>query len=408
MGESDADERHYGFHGVFVLEGAANVIDDDWKIFSDFLLGIMDDIGREDFVEGLRMAFGVGKEAIAFTKLLLHHGNLELVKFLYESGAPITPSVLSWCILHKCEEISSWLLSFDFDFASSENAPNPTRRAPIQAAAEVGDIDLLERLLQRGADVNTPAHTHIGATALQLAAIQGFFGLVQKLLGLGADPNAPGAETLGRTALEGAAERGRLDTVQLLLNAGVETEGNGRRQYVRAIAFANEQGHFAVAKLLKLHRPWTEQDQTIMDDEDLLNEDQTPEAIAQRESYFYDTEEDFEEDFEEDLEEEFDEEFEEDFEGEFYAEVSEENTPNDGRQPPTTSPSNVSQELEQEVSECDKPVSADGLNDLLPSSIFDAIQGYGEHGEASMSNPGDEIWAEAFENLVSEFPWTTW
>ncbi|KAK2002748.1 ankyrin repeat protein, partial [Colletotrichum falcatum] len=154
-------------------------------------------------------------------------------------------------------------------------------RTPIQAAAEQGDTVLFERLLILGADINAPPITRNGgATALQLASIKGYFGLVGKMLDLHADPNAPGADMYGRTALEGAAEHGRLDVVQLLLNSGVQTCGDGRRQYVRAIGFARQEGHHAVVALLKSHRPWTEADQEVLEDNTLLHYDQTSEGIA--------------------------------------------------------------------------------------------------------------------------------
>lgn len=58
--------------------------------------------------------------------------------------------------------------------------------------------------------------------------------LVQLLLDNGADVNAPAASIHGRTALEGAVERSRLDILQLLLNAGVESNVHRDEQYRRA------------------------------------------------------------------------------------------------------------------------------------------------------------------------------
>src|SRR6266536_1758486 len=85
-------------------------------------------------------------------------------------------------------------------------------------AAYSGNIEIVQYLLERGADVNAPAHDDAGMTALQAAAIQGYLPIALWLLQEGADVLAPGAKKNGRTALDGAAEHGRLDMLQLLLN----------------------------------------------------------------------------------------------------------------------------------------------------------------------------------------------
>ncbi|KAF2135463.1 uncharacterized protein K452DRAFT_239329 [Aplosporella prunicola CBS 121167] len=135
-------------------------------------------------------------------------------------------------------------------------ATTPYSRTALQQAAESGNVDIVNRLLQAGADVNQAPADWAGVTALQAAAIGGFLGIASKLLELGADVNACGAENDGRTALEGAAEHGRIDMVQLLLNAGADVSGTpfGTKQYENAVKFAKEQGYDAVARLLIRHR----------------------------------------------------------------------------------------------------------------------------------------------------------
>lgn len=160
-------------------------------------------------------------------------------------------------------------------------------RRPIQAAAEMGDLDLVKELHTRGADVNAPASYKFGRTALQAtcnsnrvnmsvvryllenegevnadpayegglttlqgAAIRGHIGLALLLIGHGANVNAAPAAKHGRTALDGAAEYGRLDMVQILLNAGARCEIEGQSGYDSAVKFAQDRGHWAVADLL--------------------------------------------------------------------------------------------------------------------------------------------------------------
>ena len=92
----------------------------------------------------------------------------------------------------------------------------------LQAAIERGYTDLIQQLLDTGADVNTAAAYYEGRTALQRAAEQGYVDIVALLLSYGADVNAPAGYYGGRTALQGAALNGDLQIVLMLLKAGAE------------------------------------------------------------------------------------------------------------------------------------------------------------------------------------------
>jgi ankyrin repeat protein len=118
-------------------------------------------------------------------------------------------------------------------------------------ASRDGSKEMVELLLEHGADVNAPPARMYGATSLQFAAIKGLLGIAYLLLENGADVNAPPAEVDGRTALEGAVEHGRIDMVQLLLNAGANISQDGQSQYENAVRRASENGHHAVRRLLE-------------------------------------------------------------------------------------------------------------------------------------------------------------
>ena len=150
-------------------------------------------------------------------------GKLELVKEFYSRGADI-------------------------------NAPAAFSRGrtALQAACsrEEVDMELVTFLLDNGAEINAEAGLERGLTALQGAAIQGHMDLACLLLERGANVNARLAMEHGRTALEGAAEHGRLDMVQFLLNfGGKDTEGG----YDEAVELAEDEGHWAVADLIRNH-----------------------------------------------------------------------------------------------------------------------------------------------------------
>lgn len=224
----------------------------------------------------------------------------EIFKLLLNAGAPITgPRVRRRCrnwnsaltsLITRSAE--NGLVQLVLDAGADINQPGCGKgaRTPIQAAAEVGNLELVKELLLKGAKINAPAGALNGRTALQAgcsreranlelvefllgkgadvnaeagisggltalqgAAIRGHIRIALLLLGFGADVNAGPAEIDGRMALDGAAEHGRLDMVQLLLNANAKGEGEGKSGYDTAVELAEENGHFAVAELLKSH-----------------------------------------------------------------------------------------------------------------------------------------------------------
>ncbi|KAF6807104.1 hypothetical protein CSOJ01_08371, partial [Colletotrichum sojae] len=145
--------------------------------------------------------------------------NLQEVYFEWRSWLPKNEAdeAYYWPLIHVAvrtmsrgdSECTEWLLSLNLDLNEPEQdglnlyqQAMAFQKTPLQVAARMGDMDLLDRLIRLGANVNAPPYFKSGATTLQAAAIQGYFGIVQKLLDLNADPNASGAEMNGRTALE--------------------------------------------------------------------------------------------------------------------------------------------------------------------------------------------------------------
>lgn len=136
--------------------------------------------------------------------------------------------------------------------STSEGLPKTT----LQEAADRGDVEMVECLLQLQADVNALPYKYRGVTALQASAIKGDIEMACVLLGAGAHVNAAGAEFDGRTALEGAAEWGRLDMVKLLLQHGADLTSRtfGDFQFMNAVRYARSRGFNAIARLIESHR----------------------------------------------------------------------------------------------------------------------------------------------------------
>lgn len=192
----------------------------------------------------------------------------------YKNGPAREEDALQMACEQEDENIVRKLLGYkavvNRHYRAITDGRNQTR-TPLQTAALVGNIPIIELLLAAGADIDAPASQYTGATALQFAAMNGHLAVARRLIGLHADCNAPAAIRKGRTALEGAAEHGRLEMANLLLQSGVLTTGPGQRQYIRALIFALANGHVALADFLRKFRTWTEDDEYLFAKEDWRN-----------------------------------------------------------------------------------------------------------------------------------------
>lgn len=81
----------------------------------------------------------------------------------------------------------------------------------LQLAARDGRLDIVDRLLEAGFDVNAEAFEQDGRTALQAAFEGAHWGIIDRLLAAKADINA-----------EAAAESGNLDLINKALGLGAD------------------------------------------------------------------------------------------------------------------------------------------------------------------------------------------
>lgn len=140
-------------------------------------------------------------------------------------------------------------------------------RTSLQFASEKGNLNIINQLMEAGADINAPPVYYCGVTCLQAAISRGYIGIVRVLLHRGAKVNALRARICGRTAIEAAAENGRLDIMKLLLLhlRDIDESQQHRIQYVRAVRLATQEGNFVIAKILKGHIRWNDEDQDLYD-----------------------------------------------------------------------------------------------------------------------------------------------
>ncbi|WP_448217786.1 ankyrin repeat domain-containing protein [Endozoicomonas sp. 2B-B] len=90
----------------------------------------------------------------------------------------------------------------------------------LMLASREGQTDVVERLVNASADVNT-ARDEDGATPLFLAAVTGYIDCVKILINAEVDPNIPRTSD-GATPLFAAAAKGNTECVELLINAGTD------------------------------------------------------------------------------------------------------------------------------------------------------------------------------------------
>ena len=117
--------------------------------------------------------------------------------------------------------------------------------AALRGAARNGHTDVVEYLVEQGADVNFVDWR--GDTALRGAARYGHLAVVEFLVGSGADVNA--ANDDGQTALLIAAEGGHLSVVEYLVEQGADVNFVDWRGDT-ALRGAARYGHLAVVEFL--------------------------------------------------------------------------------------------------------------------------------------------------------------
>jgi beta-lactamase regulating signal transducer with metallopeptidase domain len=163
------------------------------------------------------------------------------VEFAREfSGANVGVAVDTAEIERMAEEIAtaatSWVDGFDFDFnfdydpeAFAYATPGPVsvyagwgggrQSNPLMTAVGMGDLDMVETLIDAGADVNASVR---GSSPLTLATANGEADIVRRLLDAGADVNGP--EGARMTPLSIAAQNGEQEILEMLIEAGADID----------------------------------------------------------------------------------------------------------------------------------------------------------------------------------------
>jgi cytohesin len=121
--------------------------------------------------------------------------------------------------------------------------------APLHATVVSGDIQAVEDLLARGANVN--AKSELGSSALHTAAVFGHKDIAELLIEKGADVNTKAESSLwdkGMTALHGSCVKGQKGVAELLIAKGADVNAKSKNGYT-PLHIAVTEGYRDVAEL---------------------------------------------------------------------------------------------------------------------------------------------------------------
>lgn len=126
------------------------------------------------------------------------------------------------------------------------NAPAPDGMTPLHVAVQNNDLAIVEALIAAGA--NARAVTRYGIEPLSLAALNGNAAIEDRLLKAGADPNI--AMPDGETPLMQAARNGTPEAVKVLLAHGAKIDAVEKARGQNALMWAAAEGNVAAIRVL--------------------------------------------------------------------------------------------------------------------------------------------------------------
>jgi len=239
-------------------------IDPDTRAFGNTALEFAITQGKWESVKTL-LANGADKDGNVLTSLVLHPPKIESVKFYLQHANPQDPSfplaelnLLASIIFHGNPVLVKAFLEAKvdpnakqaLDSRSDSQIPEYDALTPLGNALhlESGNLELIEYLLQAGADPNlmsTPDFSK--STSLHHATQESLNPLLHLLVRYGANVNTQ--DDQGWTPLMIAADRGNAEAVTTLLTAKADPNLTNK-QGATALMIAEAHGNTETAKLL--------------------------------------------------------------------------------------------------------------------------------------------------------------
>lgn len=169
---------------------------------------------------------------------LLDTGQLSDDQLQQAQGDGMT--ALHWAAFHGHVPTLEKLISLDVD----PNSATEYGALPLLLASENSSVEVVDRLLEAGADVDVRGG--VDETALMLACRRGDIKIVERLIQSDAEIDL--RERNGNTALMWAAAAGHADVVKKLIDAGADV-GLSLKSDFTAFLFAVREGHIAAAEV---------------------------------------------------------------------------------------------------------------------------------------------------------------
>jgi len=169
----------------------------------------------------------------------------DIAKLLVQRGTEL--SIFEACAAGELSRVKDWVEQQP----AWVNAHAPDGFQPLGLAAFFGHADIVEFLLKKGAEVNSPSRNAMRVMPLHSAVANRRTEIVKQLLDHGADVNVTQADDF--TPLHEAAQNGMLEVTHWLLDRGAQVNPHLSSSGKTPLALAIEHKREAVAELLKQH-----------------------------------------------------------------------------------------------------------------------------------------------------------
>ncbi|MDR1290422.1 MAG: ankyrin repeat domain-containing protein [Planctomycetaceae bacterium] len=168
--------------------------------------------------------------------IAIQENNTEMVRLLVKYGANINKkpgygdSFLYDAVCNENIEMVKVLVDAGANVNHKSNSG-----VPIQAALSKGNAEIVDYLVEHGADIESRTNwiqgeqIYTGSTPIFSAVVGGDGELIQKLIDAGADIHVTG--NYGNTLLHIAAEKGLMKWVEYFLDNGLDIEAENRNHY---------------------------------------------------------------------------------------------------------------------------------------------------------------------------------
>lgn len=174
----------------------------------------------------------------------VYYNEPEIVKLLLALGAQLT--IFEAAAVGQLDRVRELLTSRP----TLINAFAPDGFTSLGLAAFFGHLDVVELLLEKGADVNLPSRNAQHVMPLHSAVAHQHLAIAKALLAHGADVNAIQADNF--SPLHEAAQNGLTDMIHLLLAHGANVNMR-KADGETPLTIAQKQGHQEAATLLQQH-----------------------------------------------------------------------------------------------------------------------------------------------------------